>query len=119
MHKQKTLEVGDRIELFGGYDYDPLFLKNPPSDKRTGTVINFITGQNKSKAAVVKLDNKITGKNLTGEIAVLELRYADQTWNDPSPVHIELCDFMPDDKSWKDRRQGEWVEAAATLRIID
>jgi hypothetical protein len=119
MEKHKTLQVGDRIELFGGYDYDPLFLRNPPADKRTGTVINFIAGQNKSKAAVVRLDNKITGKNVTGDIAVLELRYVDQMWSDPSPVHIELCDFILDNKPWKDRRQGEWVEAAATLRIIE
>ena len=119
MQKQTTLKIADRIELFGGYDYDPLFLKNPPADKRTGTVINFIAGQNQSKAAVVRLDNKFTGNKITGDIAVLELRYVDQTWSDKSPVHIELCDFMPDDKSWKDRRQGEWVEAAATLRIIE
>lgn len=118
MDKQKMLEIGDRIELFGGYDYDPLFLKNPPADKRTGTVINFIAGQNKSKAAVVKLDNKINGKTISGDITVLELRYIDQTWNAPSPVHIELCDFMPDDRQWKDRRQGEWIEGAATLRIL-
>lgn len=118
MDKQKTLEIGDRIELFGGYDYDPLFLKNPPAEKRTGTVIGFILGQNKSKAAVVRLDNKINGKNISGDITVLELRYVDQTWSNPSPVHIELCDFWPDDRQWKDRLQGEWIEAAATLRIL-
>jgi hypothetical protein len=119
MQKQKTLEISDRIELFGGYDYDPLFLKDPPADKRTGTVINFIAGQNKSKATVVRLDDRIKGNNISGDIAVLELRYGDQTWSDPSPVHIELCDFVPEDKPWKDRRQGEWIEAAATLRIIE
>ena len=75
MHMHKTLEIGNKIEHFGVYDYDPLFLKNPPSNKRTGTVINFIAGQNKSKAAVFKLDM---------------------------------------------RRQGEWIEAAATInyRIV-
>lgn len=118
MQKQKILAIADRIELFGGYDYDPLFLKNPPADKRSGTVINFIAGQNQTKAAVVKLDDKFTGNKITGDIAVLELRYVDQSWSDPNPVHIELCDFMPDDKPWKDRQQGEWVEAAAALRII-
>ena len=119
MQKQKTLEVGDKIEIFGGYDYDPLFLKNPPADKRTGTVVDFIAGQNKSKAAVVQLDDKITGNNITGDIVVLELRYVDQTWNDPSPVHIELCNFIPENQQRKDRKQGEWIEAAATLKIIE
>lgn len=113
----KKLEVGDSIELFGGYDYDPLFLRNPPSDKRTGKVISFIKGQNSNDAAVVKLDYKISGQKITGDILVLEPRYVGQTWFEPSPVHIELCDFMPEDKQWKERRQGEWIEAAATLKI--
>jgi hypothetical protein len=114
----KTLEVGDKIELFGGYDYDPLYLKNPSSSKRTGIVTKFIKGQNASSAAVVKLDNKITGDSLTGDIIVLELRYERQTWLTTGPVHIELCDFEPENKTWKDRQKGEWVEAAASFRIV-
>ena len=114
----RSLQVGDRIELYGGYDYDPLYLKNPPDSKRSGTVIKFINGQNESPAAVVKLDEKITGEKITGDIAILELRHVGQTWKEPTPVHIELCDFMPEDKVWKDRKQGEWVEAAASVRLI-
>ena len=113
------LQIGDKIELSGGYDYDPLFLKNPPANTRTGTVLNFIEGQNDAQAAVVRLDETISGETLTGNIVVLEIRYEEQTWDDPGPVHIELCDFMPDNKAWKDRKQGEWVEGAATLRIIE
>lgn len=112
------LKVGNRIELFGGYDYDPIFLSNPPAEKRFGKVIRFIKGQNNKPAAVVKLNEQITGRKITGNIVVLELRYVEQNWSDPSPVHIELCDFFPDDKEWKDRRQGEWIEAAATLRPV-
>jgi len=25
---------------------------------------------------------------------------------------------MPEDKTWKDRKQGEWVEAAATVILV-
>lgn len=114
----KTLEVGDRIELYGGYDYDPLYLKNPPSSTRTGVVTKFITGQNESLAAIVKLDSKISGDSITGDILVLELRYKEQNWFTTGPVHIELCNFELDNKSWKDRPKGEWVEAAASFRII-
>lgn len=39
--KPKTLETGDKIELFGGYDFNLYFLKIFPSDKRTGMVINL------------------------------------------------------------------------------
>ena len=114
----QPLKVGDKIELSGGYNYDPLFLKNPPASKRSGTVIQFIKGQNESQAAVVKLDQVISGEKITGDIVVLELRYVGQTWQEPTPVHIELCDFMPEDKTWKDRKQGEWIEAAATVKLV-
>jgi len=53
-----SLKIGDKIELFEGYDDDPLYLRNPPADKRTGTVIQFIPGQGKPPAGVVKLDQK-------------------------------------------------------------
>jgi hypothetical protein len=114
----QPLQVGDKIELSGGYDYDPLYLKNPPASKRSGTVIQFINGQNDTPAAVVKLDQRISGEKVTGDIVILELRHVGQTWQEPTPVHIELCDFMPEDKTWKDRRQGEWVEAAAIVTLV-
>ena len=114
----KPLKVGDNIELSGGYDYDPLYLKNPSSSKRSGTLIQFIKGQDEYPAAVVKLDLKISGQKITGDIVVLELRHVGQTWQNPTPVHIELCDFMPEDKTWKDRKQGEWIEAAATVTLV-
>jgi hypothetical protein len=121
MHQDKTtmrtLQVDDRIELSGGYDYDPIFLKTPPANKRTGKIIQFIKGQNEASAAVAKLDEIITGQTVTGDIVVLELRHQGATWTDTDyTVHIELCDFLPDNKPWKDRKQGEWVEGAATLR---
>lgn len=114
----KPLQIGDKIELAGGYDYDPIYLKNPPAKDRKGTVIQFIKGQNDEPAAVVKLDQKISGEKVTGDIAVLELRHVGQTWQEPTPVHIELCDFIPEDKTWKDRKQGEWIEAAASVKLI-
>lgn len=114
----RTLQVGDNIELSGGYDFEPIYLRNPPASKRSGTVIQFIKGQNEQSAAVVKLDQKISWQKVTGDIVVLELRHVGQTWQEPTPVHIELCDFMPEDKAWNDRRQGEWVEAAASIKLI-
>lgn len=118
MCKNKALEIGDTVKLFGGYDYDPLFLKIPPADERIGVVINFIAGQNKKEVAVIKFDEEISGREISGDILVIQLRYVDQTWNDPNPVHIELCDFVPENKPWNERRKGEWIEAAATLQII-
>ena len=115
----RPLEVGDRIELSGGYDYDPIYLRNPRSNSRRGTILQFIKGQSEVPAAVVKLDDKISGEKITGDIVVLELRHVGQTWQNPTPVHIELCDFMPEDQVWIDRRQGEWVEAAVLVKRIE
>ena len=115
----RPVQIGDKIELSGGYDYDPLYLKNPPSSKRSGVVVKFIKGQNEKSAAVIKLDHQISGEKITGDIVVLELRYVGQTWQEPTPVHIELCDFMPEDKTWKERKQGESVEAAATVTVVE
>jgi len=116
----KTLIAGDRIQLSGGYDMDPLYLKDPPSGNRTGQVLKFIKGQNETQAAVVKLDYQIKGEKVTGDIMILEPRYVGQNWQDDGlgPVHIELCDFIPDDIEWKNRRKGEWIEAAASWKII-
>ncbi len=115
---RKSLEVGDKIELFGGYDYDPLYLENPASSNRIGKVTRFIKGQNDELAAVVKLENSISGKSSTGNVLVLELRWEGQNWLTTGPVHIELCNFEPEDKPWKERVKGEWMEAAASFKII-
>jgi hypothetical protein len=116
----KTLKAGDRIQLSGGYSMEPLYLKDPPSVYRTGQVLKFIKGQNATPAAVVKLDYQIKGEKIEGDILILEPRYVDQNWQDDGlgSVHIELCDFFPDDIEWKNRRQGEWIEAAASWEII-
>lgn len=114
----RELKIGDKIELSGGYDWDPKYLKNPPDSKRMGEIIQFIKGQNNERAAVAKLNCVIKGEKISGDIVVLELRYVGQKWDNPTPVHIELCDFIPEDKQWKDRKKGEWVEAAATVTLL-
>ncbi len=114
----KKLQVGDQIELTGGYDDRPLYLKNPPASRRTGVVTKFIEGQNRDLAAVVKLDDVISGRTLTGNMLILELRYEDQSWATTGPVHIELCKTGPTSRPWKERPKGEWIEAAASFRVI-
>jgi len=112
----RTLTLGDRVQLSGGYDFEPAWLGG--KDNVEGTVIAFIPGQNIEAAAVIKLDQNIDLKNGKGDIAVLELRYVEAKWERTDTVHIELCDFMPEATSWKDRPRGLWVESHATYRII-
>ncbi len=108
------LKVGDHIWLSGGYDPDPEWLNG--NKGYWGTVDSFIPGQGEEPAAVIRLDRRITVKNVTGDILVLELRWKGAKWGDRGAVHIELCDFLPEEKPWKDRKQGIWVESHAEYR---
>jgi hypothetical protein len=105
-----ALKVGDRVRLYGGYDTEPAWGRNP----LLGTVASFIPGQNDPPAAVVKLDNAVSAEGVTGDLIVLELRYVGARWRDTGIVHIELCDFVPEAKTWFQRRPGKWIESHAT-----
>lgn len=111
-----TLRPGDRLQLSGGYSPNPEWLSG--RDLVEGTVAEFIPGQNDDLAAVIKLDSPISADGVTGDVLVLELRFAEMTWTAKGSVHIELCDFWPEAKRWEDRRQGKWVEAGATYQRL-
>lgn len=87
------LQLGNRVELSGGYDFEPAWLGSQGSVR--GTVTAFIPGQNDLPAAMIKLDAPITFEDFQGNILVLELRYAGLHWTAAGIVHVELCDFTP------------------------
>ena len=110
------LKIGDRIQIGGGYDMEPQWLNK--NQHYTGVVKAFIPGQNDSPAAVVKLDEPITFEEIKGDIIVLELRYVGAKWKKNEIVHVELCDFEPEEKLCKDRKKGKWVESHANYKRI-
>lgn len=55
--------VGQRLKLWGGYDPEPQWLAG--KEFHIGTVERFISGQNKKKAMVVRLDSPITAGGVT------------------------------------------------------
>lgn len=110
------LQAGDRMRLSGGYSFEPAWLAGEASVE--GMVAEFIPGQNNRPAAVIKLDAPITAEGITGDVLVLELRYADATWEAKGVIHVELCDFPPEPRRWRDRRQGKWVESHATYNRL-
>lgn len=116
MDTANGLAVGDRIELSGGYEPDPSWLGGKPSIR--GRLTAFIPGQNRSPAAVVELDEALSGQSVSGSTIVLELRLVGAEWAATEVVHVELCDFIPEPTAWKDRRQGEWVESHANYRLV-
>ncbi len=116
MMTQDSLTIGDRLQLSGGYEPNPTWLSGRALV--LGTVTQFIPGQNGSPAVVVHLDETISSENLSGSTVVLQLRYVDAKWEPTEIVHVELCDFTPEPKAWKDRRQGEWIESHATYQLV-
>jgi hypothetical protein len=109
-----VLTAGDRIELSGGYDFEPAWLGERSSLK--GKVESFIPGQNDLPAAVIVLDEPLIVEGTSGRTLVLEQRYVGATWALTGVVHVELCDFIPEPKRWQDRRQGKWVESHAQYK---
>jgi hypothetical protein len=123
--RNRTLQVGDRIWVGGGYDYEPAWMAAAGGDfGYRGTVVQFIPGQNLQPAPVVELDEEIVlpdgagalpGREVRGRFLVLELGHTGTGWATPRPrIHVELCDFRPELKPWEERRQGAWVESHAT-----
>jgi len=83
-----------------------------------GTVKAFILGKNDKPAIIIELDGKAVFGKIQGKYLVFELRYVRAEWKEIEMVHVELCDFVPEDESWKDRKQGEWVESHARYKKL-
>ncbi|HXU17785.1 MAG TPA: hypothetical protein VN708_21815 [Terriglobales bacterium] len=88
------------------------------AEVRKATITRFIPGQNDAPAVVAHLDAPISVGEVTGQVVVLELRYQGASWDSANTVHIELCDFEPEGKTWKNRPQGEWIESHATYEKL-
>jgi len=114
MLDRHSLKAGDRVKLSGGYD-NALWLCG--RSHVLGIVDALIPGQNDQPAVVVRLDEPIEFDGIRGSLVVLELRYVGATWGPTGTVHVELCDFNPENKRWQDRRQGKWVESHATYEL--
>lgn len=112
----EKLNIGDRVQIGGGYDMHPQWLGG--RQHYSGTLRKYIPGQNESPAAVIELDESVSFEEVTGNILILELRYAGATWKEKETVHVELCDFVPENKTWHDRKRGKWVESHATYKKL-
>jgi|SRR5215831_7064780 len=114
MLDRRTLRAGDRVKLSGGYK-DAEWLCG--RSHVLGIVDRLIPGQNDQPAVVVRLDEPIESDGVRGSLVVLGLRFVGAKRGPTGTVHVELCDFNPEDKRWQDRRQGKWVESHATYEL--
>jgi len=110
---RKTYRIGQEVSLSGGYDMLPKWLQG--QERRKAHIVKGIPGQNKEVALVIQFNESFEIDGYTANYAVLELRYEEAKWMTGETCHVEICDFMPEDKTWKDRKQGKWVESHATI----
>ena len=115
-------EVGDRLEVSGGYDMQPAWLSGAGSV--VGTVVGYLADPGKAPACVLRLDRPLKAEGLvggkrehsTGDHLIISPRYVGQDWDgEERTVQVGLCDGPPKgdhvDASAHDRA---WVESHAT-----
>ncbi len=79
------VEIGDRLLVDGGYDYDPKWLKG--KDGCVGTVIRFLwEGDDHHRKLVLDLGEDFHTCEFKGRYLILFLRYADSHWEDEGVV---------------------------------
>lgn len=110
------MRAGDRVRLYGGYDAPVPWLGG--KEERTGTCIGFLSEEDKRTTAVVELDEPVACKGTTGKHVLLRLRYVGARWAKREIVHVELCDFLPDERTHKEKKRGVWVESHSNYAVV-
>ena len=116
------VEIGDRLLVDGGYDYDPKWLKG--KDGCVGTVIRFLwEGDDHHRKLVLDLGEDFHTCEFKGRYLILFLRYADSHWEDEGVVHVVVGSSIPQDVASisiaSDPESGfKWVEAAASYKVL-
>jgi hypothetical protein len=111
------LKIGDKVELYGGYDRELEYLQNPSADTRKGKVIDFtFRGHKNNSMAVIKLDYEIICKGFSSDIVIISQRYMNQTWNykDINVVGVTLVEKNYLKKNFK----SIYIESHSSWRII-
>ena len=116
------VEIGDRLVVTGGYDYDPKWLKG--KEGCVGTVIRFLwEGENRKRKLVLDLGEDFNTCGFKGRYLILFLRESRTTWEDEGEVHVVIGNSIPKDVESigvaSDPKNGfKWIEAAATYRVL-
>lgn len=118
LFKQRRLQIGDRLRLFGGYSMPPEWLNG--KEAYYGKVIKFIPGLYKKEDAVVQIDEELSFMGSRGKILVLTLRYKGANWKKSEIVHLHLFENIPQDDIWhnNDNWQKNHIESHASYRIV-
>jgi hypothetical protein len=117
------VEIGDRLLVTGGYEYDPNWLQG--KEGCVGTVIRFLwEGDNRKRKLVLDLGEDFTACEFKGRYLILFLRDPHEHWEDEGVVHVVVGNSIPKDVESigvaADPNSGfKWVEAAASYKILN
>jgi hypothetical protein len=117
------VEIGDRLKVTGGYEYDPNWLKG--KEGCIGTVIRFLwEGDDRRKKLVLDLGEEFTTCEFKGRYLILFLRGDEDHWEDEGVVYVVVGNSIPKDVESigvaADPKTGfKWVEAAASYKILN
>jgi hypothetical protein len=116
------VEIGDRLLVSGGYDYNPRWLKG--RDGCTGTVIRFLwEGDYRNRKLVLDLGEDFHTCEFKGRYLILFLRNPGSNWEDKGIVHVVVGNSIPKEVQsigvGSDPTSGfKWVEAAASYKVL-
>jgi len=116
------VEIGDKLLVTGGYDYNPKWLRG--RDGCVGTVIRFLRqGIVRRRKLVLDLGENFQTCEFSGRYLILFLRDEGAAWEDEGVVQIVVGNSIPKDVQSigvaSDPDSGfKWIEAAASYRIL-
>jgi hypothetical protein len=112
---RRTLKVGDRVRIYGGYQVPPQWLGT--AEAVYGTVLAFVPSESAPRRsdAVVRLEQPLAFMRARGNIMIMSLRYVNQRWRRHGVVHLELYGAVP--ASPGERREDAWIESHAKYEI--
>jgi len=116
------VEIGDRLLVSGGYDYNPRWLNG--RDGCVGTVIRFLwEGNDRKKKLVLDLGEDLSTCEFSGRYLILFQRDSGSNWEDKGVVHVVVGNSVPKDVLSigvaSDPDSGfKWVEAAASYKVL-
>jgi len=116
------VEIGDKLQVTGGYDYNPIWLKG--RDSCVGTVIRFLwEGDIRKRKLVLDLGEDLHTCEFSGRYLILFLRDSGSNWENEGVVHVVVGNCVPKDVLSigvaSDPDSGfKWVEAAASYKVL-
>lgn len=116
------VELGDKLLVTGGYDYNPRWLRG--REGCVGTVVRFLwEGSDRKKKLVLDLGDDFSTCEFRGRYLILFLRDPDSDWEDKGVVHVVVGNSIPRDVESigvaSDPKNGfKWIEAAATYKVL-